>query len=363
MKKKNILLLTTYSNIRDGWSNISFQFRKYLNKKNYNITVVVKEEDTSNDKNIIKAFRRDSYYNQLCLIADTTRVYNQIKDKEFDKIIVVVEPFLPIASRLKKMMNIKELILVAHGTYGYYPFKYFPFKLFYSRFKKDINKIIVPSKVKEWFKGEIKIINWGVDLDEFYPIKNLRKENKSFFFIGQLKKRKGIDLLIDSFSKLVKDYPDAKLYLAGKSSKYWLDYVKEKKLDRNIKFLGKISHDDLLRYYTKSMATVIPSRNEKYRKGLLNYFYFEGFGLIHLESNACGTPSIGSKNTANEDAIIDGFSGYLVNYEDVNDIYEKMKRVIENKEEYSKLSKNSLKYAKDNTWDKVMDRVINFIES
>ena len=44
--------------------------------------------------------------------------------------------------------------------------------------------------------------------------------------------------------------------------------------------------------------------------------YFEGFGLVHLEANACGTMTIGTINSSNEDAIPKG-NGFLVEQNDV----------------------------------------------
>ena len=40
-------------------------------------------------------------------------------------------------------------------------------------------------------------------------------------------------------------------------------------------------------------------------------FNFEGFGLVHLEANLCGSLTIGSRGSANEEIIKDGHSGLI----------------------------------------------------
>jgi glycosyltransferase involved in cell wall biosynthesis len=44
---------------------------------------------------------------------------------------------------------------------------------------------------------------------------------------------------------------------------------------------------------------------------------FEGFGLVHVEANACGTLTIGTRNCGNEDAILED-NGLVVDYGDDN---------------------------------------------
>ena len=58
-------------------------------------------------------------------------------------------------------------------------------------------------------------------------------------YYGRLTKYKGIDLLIESFKEINKNYPDTRLKIIGYGDieKELKNFVKINKLDRNIEFL------------------------------------------------------------------------------------------------------------------------------
>jgi glycosyltransferase involved in cell wall biosynthesis len=80
-------------------------------------------------------------------------------------------------------------------------------------------------------------------------------------------------------------------------------------LGLEVEFTGSLTHQELLQTYSEARLNALPSNSE----GL----HFEGFGLIHLEANACGTLTVGTLGSGNEDAIQDGF-GSLVPYGNVS---------------------------------------------
>ena len=350
---ENILLLTNELNRSNGWATVGYYLNEELGKV-YNITVVSHIKDNNNNYNLISTY---NYYNIFKLFSDYNSILKKIGNKKFDLIICNIEPFLPLAVKLKRYFKSK-LVLIGHGTYIYYPFVKIPFKYYNKFFIKYVDKIIVPSrytynKVKEWFKGDnLTIINWGVDTKRYYP-KRVEKE-LAFIFVGTQKERKGVIYLLKAFKEVLQEYPDVKLYMVGKKSKKYYKYIKNNKLDKNIFFHENATHDELLYYYSKSMVHVLPSVNTNNA--------FEGFGLVHLEANACGIPSIGTLNTANEEIIIDGYNGFLVPQRDVDQLYSRLKLILEDKDMWKKMCKNSLKYAKEHTWEKTAKKFIEVIE-
>ena len=60
-------------------------------------------------------------------------------------------------------------------------------------------------------------------------------------------------------------------------------------------FFSNIPKQQLATLYNSSMVNVLPSLNSD--------GHFEGFGIVHSESIACGTFTIGSLNCGNVDAI------------------------------------------------------------
>ncbi|AEH06042.1 glycosyltransferase family 4 protein [Methanothermococcus okinawensis] len=343
---KNILLITNELNTTNGWATVGYHLNKELNNE-YNVIVLSQNTDKNNKCNLITS---NHYYNFYRLLKDYSTIKNSLHNKNFDLIICNIEPFLPLAVLLKKYFNSK-LILFGFGTYIYYPFVKFPYKYYNKFWIKYVDKIIVPSKftynkVRVWYKKDnLFIVKLGVNIDEYHPV-NIKKE-KAFVFVGAQKERKGVTYLILAFDKLVKEYPDVKLYMVGKKSEKYYNFVKNHNLHENIIFTGEVNHNELLEYYSKSFAHVLPSINTKNA--------FEGFGLVHLEANACGIPSIGSLGTANEEVIVDEYNGFLCPQKDVKCLYERMKTLLEDKQLYSKMCKNSLKYAKEHTWGKTAE--------
>ena len=74
-----------------------------------------------------------------------------------------------------------------------------------------------------------------------------------------------------------------------------------------------------------------------------NHLHFEGFGLVHIESNILGTPTIGSHDCGNTDIIKNNFNGFLIHQNNVNELSEFLYKIIDkhNKDDYS-LYNNSI---------------------
>lgn len=136
---------------------------------------------------------------------------------------------------------------------------------------------------------KIHIIPGGVDTNRFQP--NLSpqqareqlhwpQERKILFTPRRLVHRMGIDTLLTALAKIKSEVPDVWLAVAGKGK---LRDSLEKQatelgLNNYVKFLGYLPDEQLPVAYQAADLTVVPSQS------------LEGFGLIVLESLACGTP-------------------------------------------------------------------------
>lgn len=136
---------------------------------------------------------------------------------------------------------------------------------------------------------QINIIPGGVDLDRFQsniPREQARKQlnfpqNRHILFTPRrLVNRMGIDVLLNAIAKIKLKIPDIWLAIAGKGKlQETLEHqATELGLSDNIRFLGFVPDEQLPIAYQAADLTVVPSQS------------LEGFGLILLESLACGTP-------------------------------------------------------------------------
>jgi glycosyltransferase involved in cell wall biosynthesis len=139
--------------------------------------------------------------------------------------------------------------------------------------------------------NKIHVIPGGVDTSRFQP--NLNRQDARaqlnwpqdrliLFTPRRLVHRMGLDKLISALIQVKQEIPDIWLAIAGKGVlRETLEHqVKELNLERNVKFLGFLPDEELPIAYQAANLTVMPSQS------------LEGFGLVLLESLACGTPTI-----------------------------------------------------------------------
>jgi glycosyltransferase involved in cell wall biosynthesis len=140
-----------------------------------------------------------------------------------------------------------------------------------------------------WHK--IHIIPGGVDVSHFQSNLN-RQDARSqlnwpqdrpiLFTPRRLVRRMGLDKLITAMLQVKEQIPEVWLAIAGKGPlrETLEQQVRDLNLQENVKFLGFLPDEDLPVAYQAADLTVMPSQS------------LEGFGLVLLESLACGTPAL-----------------------------------------------------------------------
>ncbi len=161
-------------------------------------------------------------------------------------------------------------------------------------FKNQLNEIFetnkwayIPNIVNEKFtQQEIKV-----------------KENIDNFIYGSislLTKNKRVDLLIHSFSEILKKYPNSILYIVGDGPEKnnLMEKVNKLNINNNIKFYGLLTRDNIVSILQNINCLVISSE-------------FETFGVVAVEALALGKPVVSTK-CGGPESIINSKVGYLV---------------------------------------------------
>ncbi len=215
------------------------------------------------------------------------------------------------------------------------------FKYFYTKALFKSKSIIAVSKfMKEKFTKQTKlnnisekiIVNYaGIDnelffreKDEDFRIKfNIAPDKKILLSVSRIVKEKGYFEMADIFKKLISHDNNYVWIIVGDGAdlEKIKIYIKDLHLENFIIFEGSKNREELRYYY--SNADIF---------WLLSNFY-ESFGLVYLEAQACGCPTIGRNNAGVKEAISDGESGFLVNSEDEVLEILKDKKYLELKEE------------------------------
>ena len=157
----------------------------------------------------------------------------------------------------------------------------------------------------------IGIIPCGVNLELFQPMnKEMAKQQLGFandkviLFVGRIEPLKGIDQLLRAMPNLQNGQGPRLVIVGGdKNSQYEIARLQELSLDLHISgsviFPGNIKQDGLPYFYSAADVCVIPS-------------YYESFGLVALESLACGTPVVATDVGDLKSVIRPGETGYVV---------------------------------------------------
>jgi glycosyltransferase involved in cell wall biosynthesis len=134
---------------------------------------------------------------------------------------------------------------------------------------------------------QVQIAPAGVDHERFHPgvVKDLRhtwtsEQSIVFITIRRLEKRMGLDILLQACALLKAQFPNFVLLIGGKGPhRKYLDFLRNSLgLEDHVKLLGFVPENSLRDYLASSDLFILPSRD------------LEGFGLVVLESLACGTP-------------------------------------------------------------------------
>jgi D-inositol-3-phosphate glycosyltransferase len=158
---------------------------------------------------------------------------------------------------------------------------------------------------------KVSIIPCGVNMDKFRPCNKTAsreklglKDEKVILFIGRIDPLKGIGQLIKSM-KLLKDRGNIKLIIVGGDAGSREEIEKLQKLSRElgvrdrITFEGTVKQDILPYFYSAADVCAVPS-------------YYESFGLVPLESLACGTPVVATDVGDLKHIIRQGETGYII---------------------------------------------------
>jgi len=225
----------------------------------------------------------------------------------------------------------------------------------------------------QWlYKGDvdkIEVIPPGVDLSRFYPIPDdeakevigLPPCNQVLLYVGRIEPLKGIDTLIEAiaYMRTQGEFEELSFCLAviggvgdgdptiqSAEMKRLKDLCHLHGLDDLVTFLGKKDQDTLPYYYSAAEAVVVPS-------------HYESFGMVALESMACGTPVVASQVGGLAYLVQDGVTGYTVPYSDVEALAKRLSDLIRNKPLRDQLGKQAAAVAKDFSWDIIARQIQN----
>jgi len=179
----------------------------------------------------------------------------------------------------------------------------------------------VKKRVKKFYNLESEVI---------FPPTSLStgsdKHGSNYYLVvSRLVPYKRLNLAVEAFNRL--KYP---LVIVGTGSEQNnLKFMSHK----NIKFAGKVSEEELVKYYSSCRALIFPQE--------------EDFGLTAVEAQSFGKPVIAYKAGGSLDTIIDGRTGVFFNEQNWQALYDAVKRFEKMKFDSKIIIRNAGRFSKE----------------
>lgn len=181
------------------------------------------------------------------------------------------------------------------------------------------------------------------------PIRKQLGGGFTFIFVGRIVRDKGICELVEAFTRLQQEHPDARLLLVGDFEQELdpLSDVVYHMIQSNPAINCAGWQDDVRPWFAAADALAFPS-------------YREGFPNVVMQAGAMGLPCVVSDINGCNEIIIEGENGLIIPSHDAAALYQAMKRMIEDKALYTHCQQNARpliasRYKQEDVWQATLE--------
>lgn len=200
----------------------------------------------------------------------------------------------------------------------------------------------------------IHLIPNGVDLAMFTPrprntgllARYDAADKRVIFGIGRHILRKGFDRVIEAMPAILQQVPNA-VFLCGGSgpeTPRFRALAAKCGVTGAVRFIGHIADAELADHYASADVFAMPNRT-------MPDGNTEGFGLVFLEANACGTPVVAGVAGGAPDAVKHGVNGLAVDGENADEVAQAILRILTGPALADQLKRQGLETARASGWD------------
>lgn len=284
-------------------------------------------------------------------------------------VIVAQSPLMEgfVGTILKRLFN-KELIVEIHGDWKEGPF------LSKKRKLETFQKKITPTLAKISFKNADKIRGVAdylikeakkiapkkryflfptfTDLELFLNEKDKKYDN-FILSVGQLEKVKGMNVLIEAFGKIEKEFPGFRLKIIGEGAerRNLESKVRSLGLEEKVDFLGKLSLKETKDIMKKCYCLVLASFSEGLPRALMEAMVLE---KAVLASRVGGIPAL----------IKNGENGFLFEAGDAGELAVKLRTLLKDVNLARRMGERGRRFVQENfSTEKYIQNYISLIET
>ncbi|HEX6194952.1 MAG TPA: D-inositol-3-phosphate glycosyltransferase [Jiangellaceae bacterium] len=212
---------------------------------------------------------------------------------------------------------------------------------------------------------KVETVHPGVDLDLFRPAADrdavrarlgLQPDDQVILFAGRVQPLKAPDLLVRAAAELVDADPARRgrlvpVVVGGLSGSglahpdLLAGLAKARGIDDIVRFEPPVGQAVLADWYRAADLTVVPSYNES-------------FGLVAVESQACGTPVVAASVGGLRTAVADGRSGVLIDGHDPREWARVLRDLLDRPAWRADLARGAVDHAREFSWDATAARML-----
>ena len=289
------------------------------------------------------------------------RVGQVLSEERFD-VVHVHEPGVPLLSLAVLLHAPQQAVTV--GTFHAYGETNSVYE--YARplveylYRQLDGRVFVSEAVRgvitHYFPGESRIIPNGIDFARFAsphlkPIAAYSDGRPNILFVGRMDERKGFRYLFGAYPAIQRAIPDARLLVVGAfdngEKEEWVHRTREQGL-RDVHFIGRVSPEELPRYYRTARLFCAPSTGS------------ESFGIVLLEAMAAGVPVVASDIAGYRSVLSQGEEGRLVKPGDEQAIAEAVVALLCDPQRRVEMAARGRATAARYDWRLIAGRVLDY---
>ena len=207
------------------------------------------------------------------------------------------------------------------------------------------------------FKVPIAAVSNGVDLSSFKPGRVLKSVREKYgvpssqpvvLYVGRVDPEKNVGAVLTAFSAVLEKMPEALFVVVGDGVDLPRLKSEAKRLgiSKSVKFLGRVTGDDLCEVY--KMGTVFATASE-----------IETQGIVLIEAAASGLPLVAVDKGAVSEICVAGVNGFLCQPGDISELAGAIYKLLSNKDLRERFGKKSVELAREHDFERTLDQFIN----
>ncbi len=203
-------------------------------------------------------------------------------------------------------------------------------------------------------RGQCTAIPCPIITNHESRITNHEKEkHPTFIFVSRVVRMKGIEEVVKAFSFIVKEQPQAQLWIVGGGESAYIAQLKAMMnvygVIRNAVFWGNVSEVNKMKLMSRAHI-------------LLHASVKEGWGLVVLEAASVGTPAVVYNVAGLKDVVKNNTTGIVIENNSPREMAKKAMNLIHDSNRYSTLQANGKAWVKSLKWPEAIKESLRLLK-